>query len=100
MSGEINTVTNEPVEKEEDLRESELRFRIVADFTWDWEFWMSPQRSFLYVSPSCNRISGYAADEFMGSETLFLKIVHPDDYEKTQQEIEHELKRHIQKNYD
>lgn len=100
MSRDTKTRTDTFIKKDDDLRESERRFRIVADFTWDWEFWMSPHRSFLYVSPSCKRISGYAADEFMESETLFLKIVHPDDYENTQREIKEALQQLIQINYD
>jgi len=34
---------------------------------------------FCYVSPSCQRITGYAADEFMADPALLERIVHPDD---------------------
>ena len=64
---------------EEALRTSETKYRIVADNTHDWEYWASPEGRFLYISPSCKRISGYAASEFEADLRLFPQIVHPDD---------------------
>jgi PAS domain S-box-containing protein len=64
---------------EETLRASETKHRIVADNTYDWEYWASPQGHFLYTSPSCERITGYAANEFEADAKLLSRIVHPDD---------------------
>jgi len=64
---------------EEALLKSEDRFRTIADFTYDWEYWISPDGQHIYVSPSCERITGYSAQEFMTDPGLFQKIVHPDD---------------------
>lgn len=61
------------------LRESENRYRIVADNTYDWEFWISPDEQFLYNSPSCLRITGYMADEFLRDPGLLYRIIHPED---------------------
>ena len=61
------------------LRQSEERFRTVADFAYDWEYWIDLDGNFVYVSPSCKRITGYAAGEFMDNPGLFEEIVHPDD---------------------
>lgn len=61
------------------LKESETKYRIVADNTYDWEFWLSPEGRFLYTSPSCEKISGYAVKEFESDHTLLSRIVHPDD---------------------
>ena len=49
---------------EKALRGSEERFRTLADFTYNWEYWVTSDGSFLYVSPSCERITGYSAKEF------------------------------------
>ena len=65
---------------EEDLRKSEEKYRIVADFTYDWEDWVDPSGKYMYVSPSCERITGYRRDEFVHAE-LLIKITHPDDRE-------------------
>lgn len=75
---------------EEALRESEKRFRTVADFTYDWESWNGPDGKYIYVSPSCQRITGYSAEEFMKDPGLFMKVVHPDDRES----ISMHVKRH------
>ena len=64
------------------LRESANTLRIVADFTYDWEYWRSPDDRFLYVSPSCERITGYTREEFMQDPDLYSQIIHPDDRER------------------
>ncbi|HBD08352.1 MAG TPA: hypothetical protein DCZ69_08830, partial [Syntrophobacteraceae bacterium] len=61
------------------LRESQERYRLVADFTYDWEYWVDPSGRFLYISPSCERVSGYPASYFLEEPEGLLKIVHPED---------------------
>jgi PAS domain S-box-containing protein len=61
------------------LRASEERFRTVADFTYDWEYWIGVDGEYLYVSPSCERITGYGPDEFQKNPDLLLEIVHPNE---------------------
>jgi PAS domain S-box-containing protein len=69
----------ERLQTEERLRRSEEKFRTVADFTYDWEYWIGNDGRLEYISPSCERITGYAAEEFMRCPDLMTKIVHPDD---------------------
>ena len=64
-----------------DLARQELTFRTVADYTYDWEYWQAPDGSFIYMSPACERISGYRRDEFIADTTLMERIVLPDDLE-------------------
>jgi len=64
---------------EEALRESERRFRTVADYTHDWEFWRAPDGTFVYISPSCEPMTGYTREEFLADADLYLKIVDPAD---------------------
>ncbi len=66
---------------EESMRESATKFRIVAENTYDWEYWLSPEGRFIYISPACKRISGYDTAEFMADPDLRLRIIHPDDSE-------------------
>jgi PAS domain S-box-containing protein len=61
------------------LQQSEERFRTLANFTYDWEYWKAPDGTFIYVSPSCERITGYRAEEFLNDASLLAAIVHPDD---------------------
>lgn len=55
------------------------RLRLVADLTYDWECWIAPDSTFRYCSPSCQRITGRPAREFLANPHLFTEIVHPDD---------------------
>ncbi|WP_319582827.1 PAS domain-containing sensor histidine kinase [uncultured Pseudodesulfovibrio sp.] len=61
------------------LARSEERFRTVADFTYDWEYWRGPDGKFLYMSPSCERITGHPPSAFMDDPELMVRIVHPED---------------------
>jgi PAS domain S-box-containing protein len=63
---------------EEALRRSEEKYRIVADNTYDWEFWISPDDRFIYSSPSCEKITGYLVQEFETDPDLLYRLVHPD----------------------
>ena len=68
------------LEKSQDYsRDLAARYRIVADNTYDWEFWLDLDGQFLYSSPSCRRITGYGAEDFLGDPTLLEQIIHPDD---------------------
>jgi PAS domain S-box-containing protein len=64
---------------EEKLRQSEEKFRIVADNTYDMEFWVNPEGHYIFASPSCKRITGHEPDEFMENPGLRRSIVHPED---------------------
>lgn len=64
---------------EEALQQSEEKYRTVADFTHDWEFWLGPEGNFLYCSPSCQKITGHSAAAFEKDSSLLRSLVHPDD---------------------
>ena len=64
---------------EEALGRSELRYQIVADNTHDWEFWRSPEGRYLYVSPSCRKVTGHEPEEFIREADLLSRIVFPED---------------------
>ena len=72
-------VITEQVRVEQAIRESEFKYRVVADNTYDWEFWLGPDGRFIYTSPSCERITGYTAAEFTADPGLLRRIVLPDD---------------------
>ena len=54
----------------------------MADFTHGWEYWRGPAGELIYVSPSCERITGYTREEFLRDPDLYLRIVHPTDRER------------------
>ena len=64
---------------ERELRQSEERFRTLVNFTYDWEYWRNPAGTYVYVSPSCERITGYRPEEFREDPKLLEAIIHPAD---------------------
>ncbi len=61
------------------LRQNEHKFRTVADFAYDWEYWIDQHQRIIHISPSCEKITGYTPDEFISHPALLQTIVHPDD---------------------
>lgn len=76
---------------QEALSASQVRFRTVADFTTNWEYWRAPSGNFIYVSPSCERITGYSTTTFYQNTRIMEKIVHPDDYARFDKHFHAEL---------
>jgi len=76
---ELEVLQEQLKSREEDLRRSEERFRTFADSTYDWETWQGPDGHYIYVSPSCERITGYRSGEFVAEPSLMTRIVHPED---------------------
>ncbi|MBL8482358.1 MAG: PAS domain S-box protein, partial [Rhodocyclaceae bacterium] len=61
------------------LRESESKYRLLADHATDWIFWVAPDGRCIYVSPACQAISGYGPAEFMADPALMPRIVADED---------------------
>lgn len=78
ISGELHKIMMRR-RAEQALQASETRYRVVADNTYDWEFWLDPEGRFIYSSPSCERITGYRATELEADPDLLLRLIHPDD---------------------
>jgi PAS domain S-box-containing protein len=67
------------------LRDAESKYRTVAEFTHDWEYWKAANGTLLYVSPSCERVTGYSCQEFFENSSLLREIVVPEDREAWEQ---------------
>jgi PAS domain S-box-containing protein len=64
---------------EKKLKESETKYRIVAENTYDFEFWLNPQGQYIYASPSSMRVTGYNPEDYSKDPDLRRRIIHPDD---------------------
>jgi len=71
--------TSELLELNLSLQSTEEKLRTVADYTYNWEYWKSPEDKILYMSPSVERITGYTADEFQSNPDLINTIVFNED---------------------
>lgn len=78
----ISIVSKEVTEERRILRalaESEERYRLVADYTYDWEYWVGPEGELRWMSPSCARITGHPAAAFLDDPGLLARVTHPED---------------------
>ncbi len=69
------------------LQKSERKHRIVADNTYDFEFWRDPRGDFIYVSPSYERITGCEPAALLQDSQLLLRLIHPDDRAHFEKEV-------------
>ncbi|MBU1565729.1 MAG: response regulator [Proteobacteria bacterium] len=75
-----------------ELEESDQRFKTVADFAHDWEYWVDQDGTFIYSSPSCKRITGYASEEIVSDPELVFKMVKPEYAEMVRRHFFNESK--------
>ena len=61
------------------ILENEEKFRIVSEFAYNFEYWIKPDNQLAFISPSCERLTGYTREEFEKDPKLLIDIIHPDD---------------------
>jgi len=66
------------------LRDSETRYRLLAENVNDLVCLHDLQGRYLYVSPSCEALLGYRYDEMLGKDPY--SFFHPDDCDRVYQE--------------
>lgn len=60
------------------LKKSETKFRLLADYASDWEYWICPDGNYVYISPACEETSGYPPQAFEKNKTLLTEIALPE----------------------
>jgi diguanylate cyclase (GGDEF)-like protein/PAS domain S-box-containing protein len=76
---EVQSGVEQRIQIEQELRDSKARFRTMADHTHSWEYWQGQDGNIIYTSPSCKRITGHVAEEFVADPDLMYRIIHPED---------------------
>jgi diguanylate cyclase (GGDEF)-like protein/PAS domain S-box-containing protein len=63
------------------LQDSEQRFRAIADYTHNWESWLSTNNTLHWVNPAVEHLSGYTVEDCYAMDDYPLPIIHPEDRE-------------------
>ena len=56
-------------------------YQLIADFTFGWELWFSPNGTINYCSPSCHDLTGYTANQLMEAPSVSELLVYNSDRE-------------------
>ena len=62
-----------------EVEDKQTRYRVLAEYSPDWDYWRDANGNYRYISPACETVCGYTANDFMHDPTLMERIVHPDD---------------------
>lgn len=66
-------------ERVAELKDSERRFRTIADYTYAWENWFGPDGKLRWVNPAVERMTGYSVRDCMHMPNFPLPLVHAPD---------------------
>jgi PAS domain S-box-containing protein len=61
------------------VRQSEQRFRAIANYGRNWEDWIGPDGTVVWVSPAIEQISGYRFEECLGMPDYPIPLVFEED---------------------
>lgn len=75
MTGSVRKAGKRP----DDSRD--VPYRAIANYTYDWEAWVGPDKIVRWINPAVERITGYSADECLKMPDYPLPLVFEDDRE-------------------
>ena len=81
----------------QELEVEKEKFRIIADYSYCWEYLVDLDGRLLYISPSCERLTGYTQEMFMNDPELLVSIVHSEDRERVRSH--HDEFLYVEKNH-
>ncbi len=83
---ELSAKNSELIKINKDLDKSYKMFQLLANYTYDWEYWIDNSGNFVFITPSVIRMTGYSPEEFYIDPDIYTKIIHPDYHELIKRE--------------
>ncbi len=78
MFGAHTDVTDRKL-AEKALRESEERFKAIANYTVSWESWFGPDGKYIWVNPRVEYFTGYSAQEILEMPDFISTVIADED---------------------
>lgn len=79
LGGHFNLMANAIQKQIHALQEADLRSRSIADYTYGWESWLTPDGTLRWVNPAVSRVTGYSPQECYGMPDYPFPIIYADD---------------------
>lgn len=79
LGREFNRMISELDSRQALLHQKEELYRTLAEFSSDMIFWLDTDRRLLFISPTCEQLSGYTPEEFYSTPGLLESLVHEQD---------------------
>ena len=83
-----------------DDHQNEAYFRVVANFTYDWESWHDPHGKLVWVNDAVERMTGYSAAACFEMRDYPLPIVLPEDRPRILFMLDDAISRHSRNDYE
>jgi len=77
-SGKVDRVAILALDITEKKKVEKEQLRAVADYTYDWESWLSPDGALKWVNPAVERLTGFSIADCVKMEDYPLPIVHEE----------------------
>lgn len=75
---------SEAIRQHEAIVASHEQYRVLADYSPDWEYWLAPSGAYRYISPACATLTGYSAEALAQHPDLLDSLIHPEDLPRWQ----------------
>jgi diguanylate cyclase (GGDEF)-like protein/PAS domain S-box-containing protein len=83
----------------EAARRREEEFKAIADYTYDWESWIAPDGSLLWVNPAVEKFTGYSSGECLRKPHFLARIILREDRVQIRELLEKGLKERLSGNH-